>query len=128
MMVSRKVFCGATWPLRTGIFAAVVPALCETKFTQVAQRGCSFSCPSEKVRRGEFLKLGIRTADPSRFQPPAYSLQVKRDEGVCFCPPRGGGCQLIFPPALTQQFSHPALQPAPHKQTGRASMRASLEP
>lgn len=30
MMVSRKVFCGATWPLRTGIFAAVAPGLRKT--------------------------------------------------------------------------------------------------
>lgn len=30
MMVSRKVFCGATWPLRTGIFAAVAPGLWKT--------------------------------------------------------------------------------------------------
>lgn len=30
MMVSRKVFCGATWPLRTGMFASVAPGLGET--------------------------------------------------------------------------------------------------
>lgn len=38
MMVSRKVFCGATWPLRTGIFAATLSDF--TGVLQISQRRC----------------------------------------------------------------------------------------
>lgn len=113
MMVSRKVFCGATWPLRTGIFAGpgetsrelylyhsfrmhdaqcaprMEPRHCAgPKFPQVWFGWTGGSC--WVLRRKWTVSQEAHCTRGGTEPSPASCFQVERSGGVCFSP-RGGG-------------------------------------
>lgn len=95
MMVSKKVFCGATWPLRTGI----VPGLQETPLAELIRRS-----PRYKFSSGvtDDAARAVEQAEaPEPVGSREGSAQVMRgDERLDSDPPKRhraplrGGCPL----------------------------------